>query len=228
MKVFRIWLGCLVAVLALGGPAFADVSASVQNPSTPSVDARLSSLFGADSTSLMGVAPQQVEKITKPVMKGKDSIVDHVQYTDTWLAALPTAKGGEQWSCLAKAIYFEARGESVKGEFAVGEVIANRVDSPDFPHSICAVVNQGTGQRYACQFSFACDGKPDVIRNEAAYDKAGKIARLILDGAPRVLTKGATYFHTVWVHPAWSHRFEETAAIGAHVFYRDPVLLATN
>ncbi|MDE3080130.1 MAG: cell wall hydrolase [Paracoccaceae bacterium] len=228
MKTVRNWLACMVALLALAGPALADVSASVQNPSAPSVDARLSSLFGADSTSLMGVAPQQLEKITKPVVKTSDSVIDHIQYTDAWLATLPVATGGEEWACLAKAIYFEARGESVEGEFAVGEVIANRVDSPDFPHSICAVINQGTGQRYACQFSFACDGRPDVIRDEAAYEKAGKIAKLILDGAPRVLTKGATYFHTVWVHPGWSRRFEETAAIGAHVFYRDPVLLATN
>lgn len=228
MKRFGIWFAGLLAVLVLAGPALADVSTSGPNPSIPSVDQRLSSLFGADSTALMRVAPTRVEKITKPRVQTKDTAVDHIQYTDAWLDAQPVATGGKQWSCLAEAIYFEARGESVKGEFAVAEVIANRVDSPDFPKSVCAVVNQGTGRRYACQFSFACDGRPEVIHNQVAYEKAGKIARLILDGAPRVLTKGATYFHTVWVHPSWSRRFERTASIGAHVFYRNPVRLANN
>lgn len=44
----------------------------------------------------------------------------------------------------------------------------------------------------------------------------------MLEGAPRSLTEGATYFHTPAVRPAWARRFEETARIGSHIFYRDP------
>ena len=55
---------------------------------------------------------------------------------------------------------------------------------------------------------------------EAAFVQAGKIARLMIDGAPRALTMGATHFHTTGVRPDWSRRFDRTAAIGQHLFYR--------
>jgi spore germination cell wall hydrolase CwlJ-like protein len=80
------------------------------------------------------------------------------------------------------------------------------------------VVNQSGGG--ACQFSFRCDGAADRMRDAEAADLAGRIARVMLDGAPRSLTDGATHFHTTAVRPGWSHRFPRTAAIGAHLFYR--------
>jgi spore germination cell wall hydrolase CwlJ-like protein len=60
------------------------------------------------------------------------------------------------------------------------------------------------------------------MREKDAVDRAGRIARLMLDGAPRALTDGATHFHTRAVNPRWAHRFPRTAAIGAHLFYRQP------
>lgn len=73
------------------------------------------------------------------------SAVKGPSYDKSWLATQPRATGGAQFQCLAEALYFEARGESLQGQFAVAEVIMNRVDSPRFPGSICGVVNQGTG-----------------------------------------------------------------------------------
>lgn len=58
---------------------------------------------------------------------------------------MPAAKGGAQWQCLATAIYFEARGEPLPGQVAVAEVILNRVESPAYPDSVCAVTSQGVG-----------------------------------------------------------------------------------
>lgn len=68
-----------------------------------------------------------------------------VTYSRDWLAAQSAQTGGKQWRCLAEALYHEARGESVKGQFAVAEVILNRVDSARFPDSICGVVHRGLG-----------------------------------------------------------------------------------
>jgi spore germination cell wall hydrolase CwlJ-like protein len=70
------------------------------------------------------------------------------------------------------------------------------------------------------QFSFMFDGHSDTMRDRGAIDVAGRIARLMLDGAPRGLTAGATYFHTTGVNPSWARRFDRTAQIGAHLFYR--------
>lgn len=228
MQLVQLWARSLALFVALSGSAYADAALSPQTDPAASVDSRLSLLLGQERSSLSAVAPSRLEEITTPPAPPADGKTPQIQYTEDWIDAQPVATGGADWSCLAKAIYFEARGESVKGEFAVAEVVANRADSPDFPHDICSVVNQGAGHPGGCQFSFVCDGMTDRIGDPVSYEKAGKIARLILDGAPRALTEGATYFHTVWVHPPWSHRFEETAEIGAHVFYRDSVQLASN
>lgn len=140
--------------------------------------------------------------------------------TEAWLMAQSEPTGDEQWQCLKEAIYFEARGESLLGQIAVAEVILNRVDSPLYPGSVCGVVKQRGGG--GCQFSYVCDGYADKMREKDAADLAGRIARAMLDGATRVLTDGATHFHTRSVRPSWARSFPKTAAIGAHLFYRHP------
>ena len=139
-----------------------------------------------------------------------------IRYDFGWLAGQPAPQGDAQWQCLRTAIYFESRGETLKGQFAVAEVILNRVDSPRYPGSICGVVKQ------TCQFSYTCDGRSDQMTDRASADVAGRIARVMMDGAPRGLTMGATHFHTRAVSPGWASRFPRTAAIGAHLFYRQP------
>jgi hypothetical protein len=141
---------------------------------------------------------------------------------------LEKRQGGPQWRCLAEAIYFEARGESVAGQVAVAEVILNRVDDPRFPGTICGVVRQGADRSSGCQFSFMCDGRPERVRDREAFARAGKIAGLMLEGRPRVLTGAATHFHTVDVRPRWARRMVKVGRIGDHLFYREPLRLAAN
>ena len=77
--------------------------------------------------------------------KGGKQAAQAVSYTKAWLESQPDPKRGKQLDCLAEALYFEARGESVKGQFAVADVILNRVESPLFPKTVCGVVQQGEG-----------------------------------------------------------------------------------
>lgn len=151
-----------------------------------------------------------------------------IRHDTDFLDALPKATGGEQWRCLSEALYFEARGEEVEGIFAVAEVILNRVDSPAYPDTVCDVVYQGTGRQFECQFTYSCDGKKETISDKQAYARVAKVARLMLDGAPRSLTDGATHYHTRSVHPRWSRVYPETVRIGYHVFYRQPDRYALN
>jgi len=151
-----------------------------------------------------------------------------VEYSRSWLARQQVSGSDKHTECLAEALYFEARGESVRGQFAVAEVIMNRVDSPEFPDTVCGVIRQGTGKKYQCQFTYTCDGNPEHIANQSAYGQVSKVARLMVDGAPRALTGGATYYHTRAVSPRWSRVFARTASIGVHHFYRKPTRLSRN
>lgn len=140
--------------------------------------------------------------------------------SEAWLMAQAAPSGDADWECLTQAIYFEARGESLAGQIAVAEVVLNRRDSHLYPRTVCGVVKQRGGG--GCQFSYVCDGSSHRMHEKAAADLAGRIARAMLDGAPRVLTDGATHFHVSGLHPDWSRSFPVTAKIGAHIFYRQP------
>ena len=175
-----------------------------------------SSMFGFQSTA---IAPE-LQRLPPPDLDAPlpaSALTDGI--TEDWLMARPAPSGDAEWQCLTEALYFEARGESLAGQIAVAEVILNRVDSPLYPRTICGVVKQRGGG--GCQFSYVCQGKVKM-REKKAADLAGRIARAMLDGAPRVLTDGATHFHTRAVRPSWSKRFAKTTAIGAHLFYRQP------
>lgn len=144
-----------------------------------------------------------------------------------WLLsrAAPTRQGAE-FACLKEAIYHESRGEDILGQYAVAEVILNRVDSDAYPDTICGVVHQNAHLRNACQFSYACNGRSRAMRDDEARLIAAQIADILMSGAPRDLTDGATHFHATWVSPRWSRTYERTARIGAHIFYRPPVRLS--
>lgn len=156
------------------------------------------------------------------------SPLTQISYDRDFLATLPKPEKNASWRCLTEALYFEARGEPVKGQFAVAEVILNRVDSSRYPNNVCGVVNQGTGRKFACQFSYTCDGKAEVINNRKAYNRLGKIADVMLKGGPRKLTQGATHYHTTAVNPKWARSFTKTVKLGAHLFYRQPSRVASN
>jgi len=152
----------------------------------------------------------------------------NVEYSRSWIDAQPKPNRTQEWHCLAEALYFEARGETVKGQFAVAEVIMNRVKSKRFPNSLCGVINQGTGKKYQCQFTYTCDGHAEVIAEPRAYSRVGKVADVIIDGNAPKLTEGATHYHTTAVRPSWSRVYKRTARIGDHLFYRHTWKSASN
>ncbi len=129
-------------------------------------------------------------------------------------------KRSKQWRCLTEALYFEARGENLVGQVAVAEVILNRVDSKSYPNLVCGVIQQGQNKRNACQFSFICDGKVEHIGDRGSFEELGKVAWVMLQGKPRLLTGKATHYHAASVHPRWAKRLVRTARIGNHIFYR--------
>jgi spore germination cell wall hydrolase CwlJ-like protein len=151
-----------------------------------------------------------------------------IDYSREWLSQQRVGMLDRETQCLAEALYFEARGETVRGQFAVAEVILNRVDSTAFPDTLCGVIHQGTGRKYQCQFTYTCDGNSDNIANKDAFDQVSRVARLMVDGAPRRLTDGATHYHTRAVNPRWARVFPRTATIGVHHFYRQPTQLSQN
>lgn len=128
--------------------------------------------------------------------------------------------------CLAEAIYFEARGEPMIGQAAIAEVVLNRVDSRHWPNTVCGVVKQGSERATGCQFSYTCDGKPERVSSKPAWRQAERIARLMLQGAPRRRTDYATHYHANYVSPGWARTMERTAQVGAHLFFRRLVRFA--
>lgn len=123
--------------------------------------------------------------------------------------------------CLAQAVYFEARSEPAEGQLAVAQVVLNRVASPFWPDSICAVVFQGEHRRHRCQFSFACDGLSDNPKNPVAWRRAKAVAAVALEAHWHDLAHDATHYHADYVDPWWRGAMDTTARYGRHIFYRD-------
>ena len=123
--------------------------------------------------------------------------------------------------CLSEAIYFEARGEAVRGQIAVAQVVMNRVFSGFYPNTVCGVVYQNKYHHMACQFTFACDNVSDIVREPEMWDRAKKIAKAMLDGElwlPEVAK--STHYHAYWVHPSWVNEMKRMYKFGVHTFYR--------
>lgn len=140
------------------------------------------------------------------------------------------AQARRERECLAQAIYHEARGEPEKGQWAVANVVLNRVASVRYPGTICGVVFQNAdGTRFRCQFTFACDGRPDsggqgnrIVRE--AWVRANVIAlaafkRHQMGRELDALPGSALFYHTTSVSPDWSTAYRAVARIGSHIFY---------
>ena len=124
-----------------------------------------------------------------------------------------TDAGSSELECLAGAIYFESKSESLKGQLAVGHVIANRASSGRFPSSYCGVVYQRS------QFSLVRGKKmPPIARSGMQWKNAVAIAKIVDQKlAPTPVSK-ALFFHARRVSPGW--RLTRVATLGNHVFYR--------
>lgn len=217
-------LMCTLAMMAAVGMAL---------PTASSANTMAQSLARIEARGLASVSAERLRTFSKPPAiiipaSAGNSIAGDEIFTRAWLAAQPKAKGSSEFKCLAEALYFEARGETVKGQFAVAEVIRNRVKSSRFPGTYCGVINQGTGKKHRCQFSYTCDGKPEVVAEPAAYARVAKVARATIDGKSPDITNGATFYHTTAVRPSWSRKFTNTARFGVHLFYSRGARTASN
>jgi spore germination cell wall hydrolase CwlJ-like protein len=194
----------------------------------PDGNSALSASQKADQSADSNVAGRYLATILSNVGLTRKPEPVTVGFSREWIDAQPKATGDEQFSCLSEALYFEARGETVKGQFAVAEVILNRVASSRYPNTPCAVIKQGTGRKFQCQFTYTCDGRKDTISEKQAYERVSKVARASLDGIEGVgnLTDGATHYHTTAVRPSWARKYVKTAQIGVHLFYRKGIRTA--
>ena len=131
----------------------------------------------------------------------------------------------KQVKCLASAIYFEARGEPVRGQVAIAQVVLNRLKDPAFPDTICGVVYQNESVRNGCQFSFACDGLPETIDDQRAWADSKSLALKILNDKREMFLPGvgaATHYHADYVQPSWAHSMKRVDKIGSTIFYKTP------
>jgi len=121
----------------------------------------------------------------------------------------------EEANCMAVAVYFEARGESLEGQMAVADVIMNRAASGRYPASWCGVVKQ------PAQFSFVRNGQfPAVDTSSDAWAKAQGVTRLAIANVMPALPTDVLWYHANYVAPNWRHNLREVEQIGAHIFYR--------
>ncbi len=130
-------------------------------------------------------------------------------------------------NCLALNIYHESRNESTAGQLAVAQVVINRMESRQFPNTICGVVQQGLFKggfpvRDRCQFSWFCDGISDNPRDSRAFDKSVDLAEWLLFAKQWVpdITDGALFYHASYVDPFWSKYKKKTLTIDNHIFYK--------
>ena len=124
-----------------------------------------------------------------------------------------TDPGSRELECLAVGIYYEAKSESLKGQLAVGHVIANRAESGRFPSSYCGVLFQRS------QFSFIHGRSlPSVPRASQDWQDAVAIAKIVDEELHPSPMGKALFFHARRVSPGW--RLTRVGTLGNHVFYR--------
>lgn len=144
--------------------------------------------------------------------------------------------------CLAQNIYFEAKSEPLAGQYAVADVVLNRVNDTRYPNTICEVVQEGPikeswktkqdttlsdderiyyPRKNRCQFSWYCDGKADNVRDSDAWRIAQEVAfRIVEEKRMRGITEGATHYHADYVSPKWASEIQLVGSISTHIFYR--------
>ena len=131
----------------------------------------------------------------------------------------------ESAHCLALNVYYEARGSNLADQASVADVVLNRVQDTRYPSTICGVVYQGkknangTMKRNACQFSWYCDGRSDLVHEDKAWAKSIDLAFDVLMGVTADNTHGAThYYNPSKADPHWAQQYAMTAQHGNHVF----------
>lgn len=183
-------------------PSVQSLPGTIELPTAPSAGVKPAVTFAA---------PREVVQPLAPLSNSDDVKADS-------LAALVNAQGMPEnvegdMKCLAGAVYFESKGESLEGQLAVARVIINRAKSGRFADSLCGVVYQRG------QFSFIRgNGMPSIRMGSESWREAVAISQIALDDSWNSKAEGALFFHARRVSPGWGKR--QLAAIDNHIFYR--------
>ncbi len=174
------------------------------------------------SLPLSGDALEETESGESIASKGEVNADNQQDKTPAERLGLVDAKSrAKAEKCLAEAVYFEARGEAVRGQMAVAHVVMNRAFSGYYPTTVCGVVFQSKYRHTVCQFTFACEANTDVINEPDMWERAKKIANAMLDGLIWLPEVGkSTHYHAYYVHPSWVAEMKRMYKFGVHTFYR--------
>lgn len=197
------------AMLVLAEPGFArDLGADANLPAIT-----LPGLSAPDADKAADPSTDADQPVEEANQNSEDNGADSADTLAELVAATPRpTKIDSELRCLASAVYFESRGESLIGQLAVAHVVINRAQSGRFPTSLCGVVHQRS------QFSFLRGGRMPAIRDGEQWSNALAIAQIARDNGWKNKAPGALFFHARYVSPGW--RKTRVAAIDNHIFYR--------
>jgi len=190
--------------------------------------ALLASPLHAAESAKAAVAEDKAEKLEKKVVEDAPPPKKTETITPGEVQAVDPAGQApmdDSITCLARTIYWEAKGADAQDMSAVASVVLNRLGHEGFPDTICGVVKQGVETK-ACQFSWWCDGRSDQVEEAQRYDVAKEIARKALNQQLKDPTGGALYFHDRNVHPDWAKAYRKTAETRHFLFYKPNQALA--
>jgi spore germination cell wall hydrolase CwlJ-like protein len=195
------------------GAASAPVQVAFSDGATPAVPLGFALVSNAPSPAAASIPAAAV---AAAFVAAKSDLSDRPGYA----TLIDPRDRARQLRCLAEALYFEARSEPEAGQAAVAQVVLNRVRSGIYPTTVCGVVYQDRERPFACQFSFACEGKSLRVEEPAAWATATRIAEGVADGKifdPKLAS--AINYHAVYVRPFWAPTLQRLDRIGLHVFY---------
>ena len=219
MKVIVRACGGAAAALALAAsatyadPSYAEDLAAGANG--PTYIAHAAATIAPAGATMDSDTQEAAASATDKMLRKMRSVVPgHYTLDDLVEAKAGADTPDSEQECLARAVYFEARGESLEGQLAVADVVLNRVASKRYPDTICAVVVQ------RAQFSFIRDGRfPPVDRSTKAWRKAVAVAEIAREELAEKVAEDVLWYHADYVAPIWRHGLDERTRIGVHIFY---------
>ncbi len=219
-RAAAIILAGLLCVLSVGRAAAMDAG-PVDAPGDTVPTGGLRSLV--DDSAPVRMQPSPVVRLGSPAdFAGVDMYSTRGDYRPVGArdAGGGASLSGDSLTCLAQAVYYEARSESTQGQEAVAQVVLNRLRLANYPKTVCGVVYQGGERATGCQFTFVCDGSMRRPIEPAAWTRALAIAGQALGGFVYQPMLQAAHYHASWMTPYWSGSLQKIQQIGGHVFYR--------
>lgn len=191
----------LFAAVSFAAPSLADTGGPLPGQQPVARTGYLAAIY---DKAMAALGYDQTASTTAPAKSLVELVDEH---------EAPAASNGEQ-DCLAKAVYFESRGEPIEGQLAVAQVVMNRAASGRYPTGLCDVITQ------KAQFSFIRNGHfPTPDEASEAWRKAVAIAKIASEKLVSTLPSDVLWYHADYVAPAWGKRLTRTAQIGLHIFY---------